>query len=278
MWTIEHFLLRPIFWIVSKTKKYKLKVSGKENVPKRGGFVVVSNHKDRIDPFAVALALSPALWLHQMVPWAKVEIGAGEEGILGWFLYHIFGVIPIDRKAKNIDEAIIKSLKALKKDKIVCVFPEGTRDQDKKKLGELRYGVANLIRAYPLPFRIPILPVVVYRRDEDGGVQVNIGKIFYLDDIPEPKAKMQEIIGKIGEKGEEKLDKQIDRFQALAESYPEDERLTKIKKKAIKRFLGFLSKHEMDFDEICHLAEKEDMERIMKAIMELLPEGWTKED
>lgn len=273
IWMIMHFILRIPFWIVAKIK-YKLKVSGKENVPKKGRFIVVSNHEDRIDPIAIALTLSPALWRHALVPWAKKEIGAGKEGKLGWFLYHCFEMIPIDRQEKNTDEAIIKSLKVLKKNKIVCVLPEGTR---RRKLGKFKYGVANLIRA--CPFRIPILPVVVYRRDEDGGVQVKIGKIFYLDDRPELKTQIQEIIGKIGEKGEEKFDKQIDRFQALAESYPEDKKLPEIKKKAIKRFLGFLSKHEIDFDEMCHLAEKEDIEIIRKEVMKLLPpDYWEKVD
>ncbi|MCJ7653683.1 MAG: 1-acyl-sn-glycerol-3-phosphate acyltransferase, partial [Actinobacteria bacterium] len=174
MWW-RYIILRPPFALLAKTKKYKLKVDGGEHVLRSGPFIVVANHQSSTDIVAIALALKTALVRSHMWPWAKVEIERGREGPLGKTLWKVFGVIPIDRDAGQSEEAIRSSLEYLQRGEIICVFPEGTRYKN-KELGWFEYGVANLARAAPAP----VLPVGIYRREDGGGIQVNIGRPFFM--------------------------------------------------------------------------------------------------
>ena len=131
MWW-RYIIFRPFFAIVGNSKKYNLKVSGVENVPRYGPFIVVSNHQSSLDIVAIALALKPALIHSHMWPWAKTDIEKGREGPLGWALWRVFGVIPIDREKKDHSEAILLSLKYLRRRELVFVFPEGTRSKAKE--------------------------------------------------------------------------------------------------------------------------------------------------
>ena len=88
MWW-RYLLFRPPFALLGKTKKYSLQMTGAENVPRYGPFIVVANHQSSADIVAIALALRPALIHSQMWPWAKIEIRGGQEGPLGSFLWKV---------------------------------------------------------------------------------------------------------------------------------------------------------------------------------------------
>ena len=104
MW-LKYILVRPLFNLLGRTKKYRLRISGTENVPRYGPLIVAANHQSSADVVAIGLALKPVLVRAHMWPWAKVEIGEGREGALGQILYKGFGVIPIDREARETPKA-----------------------------------------------------------------------------------------------------------------------------------------------------------------------------
>ncbi|NPV59953.1 MAG: 1-acyl-sn-glycerol-3-phosphate acyltransferase [Actinobacteria bacterium] len=265
MWW-RYVLIRPFFALAARSKKYDLKVSGTENVPRYGPFIVVSNHQSSLDIVAVALALKPALVHSHMWPWAKTEIAQGKEGPMGWALWKIFGVIPIDRSKSDHSEAILSSLKYLRRGELVFVFPEGTRS----KPGEVKpfqFGVANLARAAPAP----ILPVATYRR-EDGGIQVNIGKLFTLP----PKKRMYEVLGDLEEKAEGRFIRQVETLREWADTVPRDKKGMKLIARMVKIITDFVNRQDVSFDLFFRLAEEEDNEFIRDRVMELLPEGWKK--
>jgi len=111
-----------------KKKKYDLKYVGEQHVPYKGPFILVSNHQTGVDVFAEGLAIRKVLSRSRMLPWAKVEIKHGSEGLLGRILWYWLGTIPIDRDATDeAPKAIRKSLDYLRKGKIIFVHPEGTR-------------------------------------------------------------------------------------------------------------------------------------------------------
>ena len=187
MW-LRFIIVKPIGLALAKKKKYDLKYVGEQHVPYKGPFILVSNHQTGVDVFAEGLAIRKVLSRSRMLPWAKVEIKHGSEGLLGRILWYWLGTIPIDRDATDeAPKAIRKSLDYLRKGKIIFVHPEGTRFPP-GQLGPFMYGVANLARAVPCP----VLPVGVWRRlDTDGGIQVNVGVPFYLPDF-EPVPPGQE--------------------------------------------------------------------------------------
>jgi 1-acyl-sn-glycerol-3-phosphate acyltransferase len=266
MWW-RYIILRPPFAIAGNTKNYNLKISGQENVPRYGPFIVISNHQSSIDIIAVSLALERALVRSHMWPWAKTDIEKGKEGFLGWALWKIFGVIPIDRDKKDNIEAIKLSLKYLRRGELVFVFPEGTRSK-RKELKPFQFGVANLARAAPAP----ILPLAVYRRDEDGGVQVNIGELFTLPD----RKKRYEVLEGFEEKMETKFIRQVETMRQWANDLPRDKKGMKIIANMIKIVTDFVSRQDIPFDLFFRMAEEEDNEYIRDRIFELLPDDWKK--
>jgi 1-acyl-sn-glycerol-3-phosphate acyltransferase len=266
MWW-RYVFIRPFFAMGARSRKYNLKVSGQENVPHSGPFIVVSNHQSSLDIIANSLALKPALTHSHMWPWAKTDIERGKEGPMGWALWKVFGVIPIDREKKDHSEAILLSLKYLRRGELVFVFPEGTRSKP-KELKPFQFGVANLARAAPAP----ILPVAVYRRDEDGGMQVNIGKLFTLP----PKKRMYEFLGDMEEKAEGRFIQQVETLRQWADAVPKDRKGMKLITRMVRIVTDFVNRQDVSFDLFFRLAEEEDNEYIRDRVLELLPSDWKK--
>ena len=266
MW-IRYILLRPFFAMAANTKKYNLKVSGQENVPRYGPYIAISNHQSNLDILAVSLALKRGLVRNHMWPWAKKEIAEGKEGLMGLFLWKFFGVIPVDREKHDAKEPIDLSLKYLRRGELVFIFPEGTRSRN-KELKPFQYGVANLAKAAPAP----ILPLGVYRRDGDGGIQVNIGRPFVLP----MKKKRYEVLEVFEEKMEDRFIQQVDTLRQWADTVPKDKKGMKLIANMIKIITDFLSRQDITFDRFYRMAERDDNEFIRDRIFELLPNDWVK--
>ncbi|MBK5093012.1 MAG: 1-acyl-sn-glycerol-3-phosphate acyltransferase [Actinobacteria bacterium] len=266
MW-LRYIVMRPPFAALARTKKYRLKVEGSDSVPRYGPFIVVANHQSSTDIVAIALALKNALVRSHMWPWAKVEIQKGREGPLGRILWNIFGVIPIDREAGQSEETIRSSLEYLQRGEIICVFPEGTRYKN-KELGWFEYGVANLARAAPAP----ILPVGIYRREGDGGIQVNVGRPFFMPPIKARYERLEALEDRV----EERVGQQIDALKQWSAVAPRDKKGMRMIANMINMVVDLLGRQEISFDRFCRMAESEDNEFIRDRVLELLPEGWSK--
>ena len=98
---------------------YRPKIVGKENLPKEGGALLCPNHVSNLDA-AVIVAMFQR----------KVNVLAKEELFKNKFLCWIadlFGIYPVKRGAADM-QAIKVSLKILKHDGLLLIFPEGTRN------------------------------------------------------------------------------------------------------------------------------------------------------
>ena len=118
IYTIVKELLRLIFTVV-----LRLKIEGRENIPKDGPLVIASNHLSLLDPPVLGTAAT-----------RKVHFMAKEElfvPVLGT-IYKILGAFPVRRG--GADRAAIKhGIEILESGNVLAIFPEGTRS----KTGEL---------------------------------------------------------------------------------------------------------------------------------------------
>jgi hypothetical protein len=113
--------------------------------------------------------------------------------------------------------------------------------------------------------------VAVYRR-EDGGIQVNIGKLFTLP----PKRRMYEVLEELGEKAEGRFIQQVETLRQWVDTVPLDKKGMKLIARMIRIVTDFVSRQDIPFDVFFRLAEEEDNEFIRDRVMELLPPGWKK--
>ncbi|WP_090831245.1 MULTISPECIES: 1-acyl-sn-glycerol-3-phosphate acyltransferase [unclassified Bacillus (in: firmicutes)] len=118
---IVYSVLKPI---------YRIETIGIENFPKEGGVLLCSNHIDNLDPPVVAIMASRPV--HFM---AKEELFSVP--VLGKIVSRL-NAFPVKRGMSD-REAIRKGLAVLKEQKVLGLFPEGTRSKN----GELGKGLAG---------------------------------------------------------------------------------------------------------------------------------------
>lgn len=99
-------------------------VTGSENLPREGGFIIASNHASYLDPPFVGAQVP-----RQLCFFARKTLWKG--GLISWWLDTV-GVIPVDREGGSDVTAIKRVLRALSENKALILFPEGTRSPDGK--------------------------------------------------------------------------------------------------------------------------------------------------
>ncbi len=97
---------------------YRVKVSGIENLPAEGGFVVCANHTSMTDVVALAASLNRLLMFM-----AKKELFKFKP--FGALISKV-GAFPVDRGGADI-KAIKKAISLIEAGELVNIFPQGTR-------------------------------------------------------------------------------------------------------------------------------------------------------
>lgn len=114
---------------------YRVKIIGKENVPKDGAVIFSGNHRTYLDPpLIVATAGRDMRFL------AKEEL---RKNPFFRVLGIIFDGIYVKRDAKDLS-SIKESLKTLKSGNCIGLFPEGTRNGLEKNGGKVKNGASYL--------------------------------------------------------------------------------------------------------------------------------------
>ena len=121
---------------------FRIKTSGKENLP-QGGYILVGNHVSYLDPLAFAYSV----YLHmKRVPHYLAKESLFRVPVLKWILPRV-GQIPVYRGGKSNDEPLRAAKEFLKAGQVVVVFPEGTLTRDpnqwpmRGKAGAIRLAV-----------------------------------------------------------------------------------------------------------------------------------------
>lgn len=120
-----------------------IRATGRENVPKSGGVLLISNHLSHLDVFVLGLLLPRTLNYVARSTLFKPVLGP---------LIRSLGGFPIQREGMGAS-GLKETLRRLRDGKIVTFFPEGTRSRD-GELQPLKPGVSALAERG----RVPIVP------------------------------------------------------------------------------------------------------------------------
>jgi 1-acyl-sn-glycerol-3-phosphate acyltransferase len=152
LYLIARFVLRPMFLLLRPT------ITGRENVPATGPFIIASNHLSFIDSMAIPL-MAP----RRVGYLAKAEYFT-TPGIGGWLtrtLFTALGALPVHRDThRAAQEALDTAMTVLKAGGGFGIYPEGTRSRD-GRLARGKTGVAWLA----LTADCPVVPVAVAGTD-----------------------------------------------------------------------------------------------------------------
>ena len=120
---------------------------GRENVPKKGGALLASNHQSFLDPMVVGLCLPRHV--HYLARDSLFRRHAFAR------LLRSVNALPVKRDTADLG-AIKECLRRLKDYQLLLLFSEGTRSHD-GRIAPLQPGMAMMARKA----KVPLIPVVV---------------------------------------------------------------------------------------------------------------------
>lgn len=164
-----------IFWLIKIITflpfliLFPCRIVNKKKLPK-GRAIIVCNHKSNID----YIYLFTHIWRKQYVL-AKQELFKNKF-VSGFF--RKCGGIPVDRD--NISISTVKNcIKVLKEEKLLTIFPEGTRNKTDQDLLEFKAGAS----VFSIKTNAPIIPMYIKKKPRCLGFnKVIVGEPIYFDD------------------------------------------------------------------------------------------------
>ena len=161
-------IVRPFMVVFTKHE-----FTGRENMPRSGGVVFVTNHISHFDP----LVLGFFIWECRRIPRLLGKVSVFKLPILGRIITSA-GQIPVHRESAQAADAFRDAVAAVEKGECVGVYPEGTITRDPAmwpmtgKTGAARialmtgcpvipianWGAQEIIESYTGKLRIRLLP------------------------------------------------------------------------------------------------------------------------
>ena len=153
-WVSKYVLLGPLIRVLTRPT-----IEGLHHIPRTGGAILASNHLAVADSF-----LLPLLVPRRITFLAKREYFV-QPGLLGWIKKVFFtgvGQVPVDRSSASAAQAALDTaIRLLREDKLVGLYPEGTRSPD-GRLYKGKTGVARMA----LDAEVPVIPVAMIGTDK----------------------------------------------------------------------------------------------------------------
>ena len=145
---VARAVLVPVFRAV-----FRLRVDGRENLPRSGAYVAIANHLNWLDPFAILFALP-------VVP--RVHFLGNPEGLVTrrfqWRVVRsVGGYIAVDR-SRHRDRTLYHYVDlCLQRGGAVGLFPEGQYGDRECVIQEFHKGFAH----FAIDNRVPVVPVAL---------------------------------------------------------------------------------------------------------------------
>ena len=162
----------PPVWLV-----FRLRATGKEHIPREGGFVLSANHLSNLDPWPLGLPMFPRRQIRFM---AKAEL-------FRWPLGPIVkagGAFRV-RRGEGDAGAIETAVQLVCEGEVVAIFPEGTRRKKglvKRREARPHTGAVRVA----LEAEVPLIPAAIRGTDRLsrlGPLRVAYGTPIQLDDL-----------------------------------------------------------------------------------------------
>ena len=158
---------------------FRIHIYGRENVPDKGAFMLISNHQSYLDPVFCGIPLErPLYFLARSSLW--------KNRFFGWLISSV-NTIPVNQGKADLS-AMRKVIGKLKKGCGVCLFPEGTRSSD-GKITPFKPGFGLLCRRG----EAAVVPVVIDGAFEcwprhkkifsPGRIEVCYGKVISAEQV-----------------------------------------------------------------------------------------------
>ena len=144
---IVYEMTRTLISLIVAIRVTTIRVYGADNVPDSGPVLLVSNHESNLDPLVLGWATPRPL----NVP-GKIELF--RVPILRWLITQL-GCYPVDREGHD-SVSLRKSLTVLRRNRVLAVFPEGTRSRT-GTVGDFSPTLTRLA----LREQCPVIPVAI---------------------------------------------------------------------------------------------------------------------
>jgi 1-acyl-sn-glycerol-3-phosphate acyltransferase len=148
------YIIAKIKFLIIFKLFFRLKVTGQQNIPQDGPFIIVANHSSLLDPVILGVSIRPKI----------IFIAASYLFEIRWlgYLLRKANSIPINREnyTNNI-KSLKQALKILQKGGVLGIFPEGGVDRQKDDL-PIKAGAAFLATRVG----VPIVPIKIKGADK----------------------------------------------------------------------------------------------------------------
>jgi 1-acyl-sn-glycerol-3-phosphate acyltransferase len=162
---------------------WNLKFEGRENIPERGGYIFVSNHRSNMDPVFNTIPIKARFAYMAKEELFKVPVFKG--------LITALGAYPVSRGSGDFS-VLDRGAAEIGRGRNLMLFPEGTRSKD-GKIGRFKSGVA-VIAAKSDADVIPI--GITYRTKKNGKPKIGFRArivVRYGEVIPSEMLSVSEV-------------------------------------------------------------------------------------
>ena len=144
----------------------RVRVEGREHVPRRGPVILASNHRSFLDSIFIPLVMR-----RRVTFVAKAEYF--DDPKVAWF-FRSCGQIPIRREGGSASErALASATEVLRSGNVFGIYPEGTRTRD----GYLHRGHTGVARL-AMRCNVPIVPIGLIGTDDVQPIDSRLPRLF----------------------------------------------------------------------------------------------------